>query len=246
MLLWSLSSFAIGPGDSLYIVALKSHRVPQCVDKILRFVYPDTSINWLELHEVLPGQLCTTLQALRHFNLTGPFVVHNCDTYHDATKLALELMLSDQSCFGVIPYFKGVGDLWSFVRTSVEDPDFAVEVSEKRRISENCSVGTYAFAEAKYVLDMADLYFAVNSSSPTEFYIAPFYQFAIEHGKTVRICSAQTTRLFGTPSELRPTFELNTLQLLAENAWDAYQRGTLVVDIDGTLCHGPTQGNILK
>jgi capsule biosynthesis phosphatase len=246
MLLWSLSSFAIGPGDSLYIVTLKSHRVPQCVDKILRFVYPDTSINWLELHEVLPGQLCTTVQALHHFNLTGPFIVHNCDTYHDATKLSLESMLSDQSCFGVIPCFKGAGDHWSFVRTSVEDPDLAVEVSEKRRISENCSVGTYAFAEAKYVLDMADIYFAAHSSSSTEFYIAPFYQFAIEHGNTVRICSAQTTRLFGTPSELRSTFELNIFQLLAENAWDAHQRGTLVVDIDGTLCHGPTEGDYSK
>ncbi len=39
------------------------------------------------------------------------------------------------------------------------------------------------------------------------------------------------------------TFQLSRFKLLAENAWDAHQRGILVVDIDGTLCGGPVNGD---
>ncbi|MFZ4565792.1 MAG: hypothetical protein ACOYMY_04950 [Prochlorococcaceae cyanobacterium] len=243
LLLWSLSSFSIGAGDNLYIAVLRSHQVRKRLDKLIRFLYPDTGVHWLELDEVLDGQLLTTCTAISEFNLTGPLVIHNCDTYHDATKCDFNTLLNSDHCFGVIPCFKGDGEHWSFVRTNDDSEETAVEVAEKKRISDHCSVGTYAFSDAAQVLELFDDYQQLERSSTGELYIAPFYQYAIEQGHTVKRCDALTTRLFGTPDELLHTFGLSRHQLLAENAWDAHQRGTLVVDIDGTLCGGPQDGD---
>jgi capsule biosynthesis phosphatase len=243
LLLWSLSSFAIGPGDNLYIVVLRAHRVRERLDKFIQFLYPDTSIQWLELDAVLEGQLLTTMEAIRGLEIKGPLIIHNCDTYHDATKLDFGSLLEDQQCFGVIPCFNGEGDHWSFVRPGKEDPDYAEEVAEKMRISEKCSVGTYGFSSAEKLLAFANDYKASCPTELAEYYIAPIYQYAIDRGEKVRVCPAETTRLFGTPEELLETFQVSRFKLLAENAWDAHQRGTLVVDIDGTLCGGPIDGD---
>ena len=182
LLLWSLSSFAIGPGDSLYIATLRSHNVPQRLKAILKYVYPEVKVHWFELDNVLDGQLLTAYEVISEFNLTGPLIIHNCDTYHDATKYDFVNMLSNGKYFGIIPCFFGEGDHWSFVRTHNDKSDEAVEVAEKKRISNNCSVGTYVFSNAEQIVALCDQYIQLNSSPSQELFIAPLYQFAIEQG----------------------------------------------------------------
>ena len=49
-----------------------------------------------------------------------------------------------------------------------------IEVKEKKRISNNCSVGTYLFFDAKLLLEISKEYFSsFNGTEPDEFYIAP-------------------------------------------------------------------------
>jgi len=90
---------------------------------------------------------------------------------------------------------------------------------------------------------MAQTFINARTHDGSEYYVAPFYQYAIDKGCIVKIADAETTRLFGTPDELLAAFGISKNSLLAENAWDAHQRCTLVVDIDGTLCGGPVQGD---
>lgn len=243
LLLWSLSSFGIGAGDNLYIAVHKEHHVRKRLESLIQFLYPDTNIFWLELENILNGQLLTAVEVVKSFSITGPLIIHNCDTYHDATKVDFESILRVSECFGVIPCFNGQGDHWSFVRPSSLDPTFAEQVTEKIRISEYCSVGTYAFSSAEDMVHMANKYIQEYSCVSTEYYIAPLYQYAIESGYKVKIVNSHATRLFGKPDELLSTFGITKYALLAENAWDAHQRGTLIVDIDGTLCGGPVQGD---
>jgi hypothetical protein len=149
LLLWSLSSFTIGSGDNLYIVTLCDHQVRSRLDKFIQILYPDTNVQWLELDTALDGQLLTTVEAIQRFSINGPLIVHNCDTYHDATKTNFQSLLLDSPCFCVIPCFDGEGDHWSFALPAKENPNYAEEVVEKVRISENCSVGTYGFSFAE-------------------------------------------------------------------------------------------------
>jgi capsule biosynthesis phosphatase len=243
LLLWSMSSFEIGAGDNIYIVCQRDQRVRKRMEALMEFLYPDADIHWHELDSVLNGQLMTMLNAIHKFDIQGPIVVHNCDTYYDARRIDFADFLASKQCFGAIPCFVGEGDHWSFVRPSKKDPSIAVQVAEKSRISENCSVGTYAFSSSAEVVNMAQSYIKSRDDDGLEYYIAPFYQYAIENGHSVRIINAQNARLFGTPKELLSTFDITKNSLIAENAWDAHQRGTLVVDIDGTLCSGPVEGD---
>ncbi len=242
LLLWSLSSFSIGHGDNLYIATVRKHRVRDRLENLICFLYPNSGIHWLEIDEVLEGQLLTTLYLINEFNLSGPVVVHNCDTYHDASNIAYSEFLDDDGCFGLIPCFKGKGDHWSFVKCDEQDETMALQVAEKSRISDNASVGTYVFRDAAQLPLIANSYKA-DRPCTTELYIAPLYQYAIELGFVVKKLNAAGTRLFGTPNELIETFDMSYEELLSENAWHAHQRGTLVVDIDGTLCSGSHNGD---
>ena len=48
-----------------------------------------------------------------------------------------------------IPCFYAKGSHWSFARSSPEDGSLAIEVKEKLRISDNCSIGTYVFSSCE-------------------------------------------------------------------------------------------------
>ena len=54
----------------------------------------------------------------------------------------------------------------------------------------------------------------INNS---EFYIAPFYQFAIDNNYDVKICEAYDVKVYGTPTELLKTFKINRDDFLIEN-----------------------------
>ena len=102
---------------------------------------------------------------------------------------------------------------------------------------------TYVFYSAEILLSVFNQYITATILKHTEYFIAPLYQYAISIDEKVGVCTATATRLYGTPDELLSTFELSRNALLAENAWDAHQRGTLVVDIDGTLCGTAHKGD---
>ena len=67
-----------------------------------------------------------------------------------------------------------------------------------------------------------------------------------ENNVDVYIMPADNPRLFGTPSELCSSFSCSFNQLLSENAWNGNQRKTLVVDVDGTICGPPINGDYSK
>ena len=56
----------------------------------------------------------------------------------------------------------------------------------------------------------------------------------------------EEVKIFGTCDELLKTFEISFYELIAENDFNANQRKTLVVDIDGTLCDKPINGDYSK
>ena len=135
----------------------------------------------------------------------------------------------------MIPCFKGKGDHWSFFKTRGNISEVA-EVKEKKRISENCSIGTYAFKSCKELLELSSTYLSENNSEFPEYYVAPIFQYALEKGKKVYVTDSKNIKLFGTLEELLETFKISMRELLGENAWDSNQTNTLVVDIDKTIC----------
>ena len=143
LLIWSLSSFNFYPKDNLYIVTQKKDRVKECLLNKIKKIYPQISINWLELEEITNGQLITTIKAIEYFSIKEKILIHNCDTSY---KISHNLEEIDEDYFGAIPYFFSEGENWSFLKTNGEE--LIAEVQEKKRISSKFSVGTYFFREA--------------------------------------------------------------------------------------------------
>ena len=235
LLLWSLSSFNFNSKDKLFIVTQKSHQVREKLEKKLRIIYPTLEILWLELDTVLNGQLLTSVRAISHFNLKGKLIIHNCDSSFKFDNLEIDKLL-ETNIFGIIPCFEAEGNHWSFAKSSNSDKSLAIEVREKLRISNNCSVGTYIFSSCEILVNLFEEYIREYNPKNKEKYIAPIYQFAIEKNMKVIISKANSVKIFGTPDELVKSFNVSFQELIGENGFDAHQRKTLVVDIDNTLC----------
>jgi capsule biosynthesis phosphatase len=244
LLIKSLHSFPFVAGDKVFIVTQKTQNIRSSISKKLTRVFPSVSIFWLELDFLPYGQLLSAFEAVKSFPIDGPFLIHNCDTSFDFDPSHIEHILSIHSCcYSVVPVFSAPGDHWSFVRTDETNDSKAVELSEKVRISSHCSIGAYYFASSSdFLRDVR--YYLEHSNVSSEYYVAPFIDYMIRSAsKEVFIMPAPNYKLYGTPSELCATFSLSRFELLAQNSWHAHQRKTLVVDIDGTLCGPPVNGD---
>ncbi len=236
LLIWSLKSFNFEPEDKIYIVTLASHKVKKILSNKINTIYPNNEISWLELSESKNGQLLSALEAIRSFKLRNSLLIHNCDTYYCCDLKEIKELVKKENNFGIIPCFNADGDNWSFVRTINESSSIAIEVQEKKRISKNCSVGTYVFYSCEDLLLISEKYLKNSNNKFSEFYIAPIYQYAIDNSKEVIITEAQKVKLFGTPKELLSSFKISLYELLGENCWNGNQRKTIIVDIDDTIC----------
>ena len=243
LLLWSLKSFEFRPKDCLYIVTLKRDKVKNILFKKINLSYPQIKIYWLELDNCLNGQLLTSLNAINFFKIKGEILIHNCDTsyklqYDDIKKIF------KKDFFGIIPYFNSEGQNWSFIKIQ---NDLIIEVKEKKRISNNCSVGTYLFNDAEKFYSLAHQYLKeIKNNALKEFFIAPFYDYAIKKNHKIYPIKCSHVMIYGTCSELLKTFDISFNELLSENDFNGHQRKTIVVDIDGTFCGKPVEGDYSK
>ena len=79
-----------------------------------------------------------------------------------------------------------------------------MEVAEKRRISDNCSLGAYYFSSAALYQEAYDHLYGSGWDGAREKYIAPMYQYLIENGMevTISLVDARRVHVLGTPEEL--------------------------------------------
>ena len=243
LLIWSLFSFNFTSKDSLYIVTQKKDRVKECLLTKINNIFPQISINWLELNEITNGQLLTCIKAIEYFSIKGKILIHNCDTSY---KISYNFEEIDKDYFGAIPYFVSEGENWSFLKT-YKGEEIISEVREKKRISSKCSVGTYFFKEADELINITKEYLlSINKNSNQELYISPVYDYAIKQGKKILAIKAYDVKIFGTIEEICSSFDLSTNEIKGENGFSGHQRRTLVVDIDKTICESPNQKDYSK
>lgn len=145
------------------------------------------------------GQATTAMLGKDYWDKASELMIYNIDTYVEAFEMKREDICGD----GYIPCFHAQGDHWSFV--SLDEHGKAVEVREKVRISDNCTLGAYYFKTCGLYEQMYEEYYSSDEKlEKGEKYVAPLYNYMIEKGMDVRISIVDFDKVhvLGTPEEL--------------------------------------------
>lgn len=157
------------------------------------------NLKVIEIDALTDGQATTAMLAAQCWNKESELMIYNIDTFVESYELKAEDIAGD----GYIPCFHAEGDHWSFVK--LNDKGQAVEVREKVRISDNCTLGAYYFKSCKLYEDLYQEYYNDEKNMEKgEKYVAPLYNFMITKGMDVRISLIDygKVHVLGTPEEL--------------------------------------------
>lgn len=217
----TLASFHLNDGDQVLIAVQRCHHVPAQLDFRLRHVYPGVTVRWLELAELLNGQLATAVRTLEFAAIPGyhqdeadtPLLIHNCDTAFSWQ----EHLRPPADSYGSMAVFPADGSHWSFGKPDPADGCRAIAIAEKRRISDLASIGLYGFRSARRFLLDARRQLSSADRLHGEYYVAPLLNRAIEAGETVLLPRVTGVRPYGTPAEVCTTFGVTLERLRADN-----------------------------
>lgn len=202
---WSMDSL-VGYNDhvSKYVFVVREEDNSSDFIKEKMKKYGIYNVEIVPINYLTDGQATTCMLAIRYCNLDEEIMVYNIDTYVEPNQMKYE----DIKGYGHIPCFHGEGDHWSFVK--LDDNGKAIEVREKVRISNNCTLGAYYFSSARLYKDFYEEYYKDDSKlEKNEKYIAPLYNFMIEKGMpvTISIVDKDKVHVLGTPEELMKFIE---------------------------------------
>lgn len=197
---WSLTSLKnLKPIINTYIFVVredtnsKEFIISKCKDLGI------SNIKIVEIKEKTDGQATTGLLAIPFCSENSGILFFNIDTFIEPSSLSIYDIKGE----GFIPCFYADGDHWSFVKTDAQGK--AIEVKEKTRISNNCSLGLYYFSSPNlYQTIYNEFYGDPKNLTKNEKYIAPMYNLMIKKGLPVyiNIIDSESVHVLGTPEEL--------------------------------------------
>lgn len=146
------------------------------------------------------GQATTAMLAGKYWNKDHALLIYNIDTYVEAGEMNSKELKGD----GFIPCFQAEGDHWSFVR--LDDEGRVVEIKEKKRISNYCTLGAYYFKTCALYEDLYNEYYGNKDGELVngEKYVAPLYDYLLSKGGQIYISdiAPEKVHVLGTPEEL--------------------------------------------
>ena len=176
-------------------------------EDVRRFIEEQCRKNQLpEYHVVIldyltDGQATTAMLAKQYWKEEHGLLIYNIDTYVESGQMNSAQLKGD----GFIPCFKAPGNHWSFVRLD-EATGKAVEIREKKRISDHCTLGAYYFKSCRFYQELYQEYYSQEGNLVNgEKYVAPLYDYLLQKGGEIYITDIDPkyVHVLGTPEELQ-------------------------------------------
>ena len=227
LLEWSLESVDFFPGDRLIVLAQAQHALSQMAPRLSKR-WPFLDLHVVELAGLTSGQLATVLCGHQLWRRGRPLVILSADTYFRSR--GLHEMLTDPACAGAIPCSRQPGDAWSFCRLA-SDGRRVLEVREKERISDWCSVGYYMFRDADVFLREAQ---RVLAASPPgrEDYVSAVYPGLLAQGLEMWMAPVDLFKPMGSMAQLKTYWGADLAKMRAENSRAKKNRRRLGQHVD--------------
>lgn len=146
------------------------------------------------------GQATTASLAEKYWHPDNALLIYNIDTYVETGEMNSAELKGD----GFIPCFQAEGNHWSFVRLDAAGK--VVEIKEKKRISDYCTLGAYYFKSCQLYKDLYDEYYSKTQELVNgEKYVAPLYDYLLSKGGEIYISDIKPEKVhvLGTPEELQ-------------------------------------------
>lgn len=146
------------------------------------------------------GQATTAMIASKYWNAEHALLIYNIDTYVEAGEMNSQELKGD----GFIPCFQAEGDHWSFVR--LDENGKVVEIKEKKRISNHCTLGAYYFKTCQLYKALYNEYYNKTQELVNgEKYVAPLYDYLLTKNGEIYIADINPDKVhvLGTPEELQ-------------------------------------------
>lgn len=198
---WSMASLTgFNEYASKYIFVVRKEDDSEKFIKETMLKFGINNVEVIGIDYLTDGQASTCMLAIPYCEDNKPILVYNIDTYVESNEMRYEDIIGD----GYIPCFRADGDHWSFVKTDKQGK--VIEVREKDRISDNCTLGAYYFSSAYLYRRLYNEYYKDDSNVENkEKYIAPLYNYMIKKGMlvTMSIVDEKKVHVLGTPEELQ-------------------------------------------
>lgn len=156
------------------------------------------------LDHLTDGQATTAMMAQEYWNAENGLLIYNIDTYVEAGEMNSAELKGD----GFIPCFQAEGEHWSFVRLDADGK--VVEIKEKKRISNYCTLGAYYFKTCQLYKKLYEEYYSKTTELVNgEKYVAPLYDYLLTKGGEIFISDVlkEKVHVLGTPEELKAFLE---------------------------------------
>lgn len=182
----------------IFIVRKESYSETKLIKEITALGI--TSFVIVELEEITKGQADTVMQLSSSLYDDEEILIYNIDTTIKSEYLSKrEIVQGD----GAVPLFEAEGTHWSFAKLD-KTKKRITEMAEKQPISIWGSVGLYYFRRWKDFSDAFEEMADQLMEDYGEIYIAPLYNYLIEHGKIIHPIPLpkDSYAALGTPEEL--------------------------------------------
>lgn len=197
---WSMESLVgFNDGNEKYIFIVRKEDNSSDFIKNKMSKRGINNIEIIELDSLTDGQATTAMCAKKYWNEKDSLMIYNIDTYVESGEMNVSQIKGD----GFIPCFNADGEHWSFVK--LDENGNAVEVREKTRISDNCTIGAYYFKSCKLYENLYNEYYGEGKNlEKGEKYVAPLYNHLIRKGGKVNISliNPEKVHVLGTPEEV--------------------------------------------
>ena len=166
--------------------------------------------NWspsceiVEVPDFTDGAARTVLAARHLIDSKHPLIIANSDQWVDAELNDFVDQLLMQNLDGLIMTMKSSDPKWSFVET--EETGMIRRVVEKEVVSDDATVGIYAFLKGSDFVEGAEAMVSARDKVKDEFYVAPVYNYLIAKNSDIGMYSVgadgQSMHGLGTPADL--------------------------------------------
>lgn len=187
--------------DANYIFLVrKNHLEKYNIEDLLMYTTNGKS-KIVMVDELTEGAACTALLAKEHINNDEELLIANSDQIVEYSKENFNTLRRYTNFEGIVFTFNAVHPKWSFVK--VNSRGVAIEVAEKKPISDIATCGIYYYRSGKDFVRYAEQMIEKNIRVNNEFYIAPVYNELIQDEKTLLPYFVNKMHGLGTPEDLK-------------------------------------------